>query len=357
MNEATNYLALLWAAVMAVAILVYVLTDGWVLGVGILYPLVARQTDRDLLIESIAPFWKANETWLILGVMLLLIGFPAAYPLLLMQLYFPIFALLFALVMRAAGHALRHPGGSLRRIWAMAFAGGSILATLAQGYLVGRLIEGSGGQGLTSGWIGWVRPFFPIICGFGLLGGYALLGACWLISKADGALQVMGREVSPSSLILTVTVLVAVCAFTPLVSPHAAHRWFDPSMRIVLVPLAVTAAVAIWQLWASPWRSANHRSLRWAAAFIIVAFAGVAISLYPYIVPYQFTFYELANDPAVLALAGVGLCVVLPVFGLYLLLGYRTPRGKMRRANTPVVSSPALASRKTSGNNVDLHLS
>ncbi len=357
MNGAANYLALLWAAVTAAAILVYVLTDGWVLGVGILYPLVARQTDRDLLIESIAPFWKANETWLVLGVMLLLIGFPSAYSLLLTQLYFPIFALLFALAVRGASHALRHQGSSLRRIWAMAFAGGSILATLAQGYLVGRLIEGSGGHGLTSGWIGWARQFFPIICGFGLLGGYGLLGACWLISKADGALQVMGREVSPSSLILTVTVMVAVCVFTPLVSPHVAHRWVDPSMRIVLVLLAVTAAVTIWQLWTSPWRSADHRPLRWAGAFLIVAFAGVAISLYPYIVPYQFTFYELANDPAVLTFAGVGLCVVLPVFGLYLLLGYRTPRGTMRRANIPVVASPALASRKTSGNKVDLHLS
>lgn len=110
MNGAANYLALLWAAVTAAAILVYVLTDGWVLGVGILYPLVARQTDRDLLIESIAPFWKANETWLVLGVMLLLIGFPSAYSLLLTQLYFPIFALLFALAVRGASHALRHQG-------------------------------------------------------------------------------------------------------------------------------------------------------------------------------------------------------------------------------------------------------
>lgn len=151
--------------------------------------------------------------------------------------------------------------------------------------------------------------------------------------------------------------MLAVCTYTPLVSAHVAHRWFDPSMRIVLVLLAVTAAVAIWQLWTSPWRSANHRPLRWAAAFLIVAFAGVAISLYPYIVPYQFTLYELANDPAVLTFAGIGLCVVLPVFVLYLLLGYRRPRGKLRRTNTPVVSSPALASRKTSGNNVDLHLS
>jgi cytochrome bd ubiquinol oxidase subunit II len=357
MSGATDYLALLWAAVTAAAILAYILTDGWVQGVGILYPLVARQTDRDLLLESIVPLWKANEIWLILGAVLLLIGFPTAYSLLLTQLYFPIVALLFALVVRGASHAFRYRGGELRRIWALAFAGGSILATLAQGYLVGRLIEGAGGDDVTSGWIGWVRQLFPIICGFGLLGGYGLLGASWLISKADGALQVMGREVSPSSLILTATVMVAVCVCTPLVSPHVAHRWFGPSMRIVLVLFVATAAVIFWQLWTGPWRKADHRPLQWAAAFLVIAFAGVAISLYPYIVPYQFTFYDLANDPTFLKFAGLGLCVVLPVFVLYLARGYRSRRGKIRRTDIPVAASPALASRKTCGNNVDLHLS
>jgi cytochrome d ubiquinol oxidase subunit II len=356
-SGATHYLAPVWAGVTAGMILAYVLTDGWVLGIGVLYPLVARQTDRDLLIESIAPVWNANETWLILGATWLLIGFPSAYSLLLTQLYFPVFAMLFALVVRGASHTFRHQGGSLRRIWARAFAGGSILATLTQGYLVGRLLEGSGGDDHTSGWIGWLRQLFPIICGFGLLGGYGLLGACWLISKAGGALQVMGREVSPSSLILTATVMVAVCVLTPLVSPHVAHRWFDPSMRTVLVLFTAMSAVAFWQLWTGPWRKADQRPLRWAAALLIMAFAGVAISLYPYIVPYQFTLYELANDPAVLKFAGVGLCVALPVLGIYLLRGYRTRRGKIRRADIPVAASPALASRKTCGNNVDLHLS
>jgi cytochrome bd ubiquinol oxidase subunit II len=357
MSGAAEYIPLLWAAVAAAAILAYVLMDGWVLGVGILYPLVARQTDRDLLIASIAPSWAASEIWLILGAMLLLLGFPIAYSLLLTQLYLPVFALLFVLIVRGVSHAFRRRGNALRRIWELTFAGGSILAALAQGYILGRLIEGFGGNVATSGLIGWLRALFPIVCSLGLLGGYGLLGACWLIFRADGALRVMGREVSHSTLLLTATVMVAVCLLTPMVRPHVAHRWFDPSMQIVLGLFTTLAAVIIGQLWASLWRSADQRPLQWALAFVILVFAGIAISLYPYIVPYQFTFYELANDPAFMKFAGVGLCVALPVVVLYLLMGYRTLRGKPWRAAIPVPASPTLASRKTCGNNVDLHLS
>ncbi len=206
--------------------------------------------------------------------MLLLLGFPTACSLLLTQLYFPIFSMLFVLVVRGASYDFRHRGGALRRIWELAFAGGSILAALAQGYIVGRLIEGFGGNVVTSGLTGWLRALFPIVCSLGLLGGYGLLGACWLISKADGALQVTGREVSHSTLILTATVMVAVCLFIPMVSPHVAHQWFGPSTRIVLRLFAATAAVVIWQPWRSLWRSADQRPLQWAFAFLIFIVRG-----------------------------------------------------------------------------------
>jgi cytochrome d ubiquinol oxidase subunit II len=357
MSAAADYIPLLWSGVAVAAILAYVLMDGWVLGIGILYPLVARQADRDRVIQSIAPFWKANETRFVLGAILLLLGFPIAYSLSLAQLYLPIFAMLFALVVRGASYAFRHRGGSLRRIWDLAFAGGSILATLAQGYLVGRVIEGLGGNVDTSGLIGWLRALFPILCSLGLLGGYGLLGACWLIFKADGALQVMGREVSHSTLILAATLMVVVCLLIPIVGPHVAHRWLDPSMRIGLALFAAAALVVIWQLWRSLWQIKDYRPLQWAVALFMLAFTGVAISLYPYIVPYRFTYYELANDPSFLKFASVGLCVVLTVIILCLLLGYRRLRGKIPRADAPVGAPPVIASRKTCGNNVDLHLS
>jgi cytochrome d ubiquinol oxidase subunit II len=356
MSGSANYVPLLCAAVAAAAILAYVLMDGWEVGLGILYPLVARQADRDLLFGSIEPLWGVNETWLALGGILLLLVFPTACSLLLTQLYLPIFAMLFALALRGVSYQFRYQAGALRRISGPAFAGGSILAALAQGYIVGRLLEGVAGSVITSELNGLLRGVFPIACSLGLVGGYGLLGACWLILKAEGAVQVTAREVSHSTLLLVATLMVVVCLFTPMVSPHVARLWFDPSIRMLLLLIAATAGVVIWRLWRSLWQIADHRPLQWAVIFFILAFAGLAISLYPYIVPYQFTLYELANDPASLKLAGIEVHMVIAVIMLYLLLGYWTFRGKRRR-KVPVAPSPALASRKTCGNNVDLHLS
>jgi cytochrome bd ubiquinol oxidase subunit II len=357
MSGAADYIPLFWSGVTAAAILAYVLMDGWVLGIGILCPLVARQVDRELIIQSIAPFRKANETRFVLGALLLLLGFPTAYSQLLTPLYIPILAMLFALMVRGASDAFGHQGGLLRRMWNLAFAGGSILATLAQGYLVGRLIEGFGGNPVTSGLFGWVRQFFPIVCGLGLLAGYGLLGACWLIFKTDGALQVMGREVSHSTLILAATLMVVVCLCTPIVGPPAAHRWLDPSIRIGLALFALAALLVTWQLWSSLWQIKDYRPLQWAVALLMLAFMGFAFSLYPYIVPYQFTYHELASDPAFAKFASVELCVVLALIMLCLLLSYRRLQGKTPRADIRVGEPPVMASRKTCGNNVDLHLS
>jgi len=357
MNGPVDYVPLLCAGLAGAAILAYVLMDGWELGVGILYPLVARKADRDLLFESIEPLWGMNETWLALGGMLLLFAFPTACSLLLTQLYLPIFAMLFALALRGVSYEFRNQAGVLRRIRGLAFAGGSILAALAQGYIVGRLIEGVGGDVVTPGLVGWLRIFFPVAFSLALLGGYGLLGACWLIFKAEGTLQVMAREVSHSTLVLAAAMTVAASLLTPMVSPHVADLWLAPSMRPALVLIAATAGVAIWRLWTSLWQIADHRPLQWAVIIFVSAFAAIAISLSHYIVPHQSTLYELANDPASLRFAGIGLYVVLPVIMLYLLLGYWTFRGKTRRADIPVAPYPALASRKTCGHNVDLHLS
>jgi cytochrome bd ubiquinol oxidase subunit II len=357
-SGSSDYLPLLCAGVAAAAILVYVLMEGWELGVGILFPLVARQADRDLLFESIHPLWGVNETWLAVGGMLMLLAYPTACSLLLTQLYLPILAMLFALALRAVSYEFRYRTDALRRIGGLAFAGGSILAALAQGYIVGRLIEGVGGNVVISGLLGWLRDLFPIACSFALLGGYGLLGACWLILKAKGgALQVMGREASHSTLVLATTLSVAVCLLTPMVSPHVARLWFTPSMQIALVLIAATVGVAIWRLWTSLWRSADQRPLQWSLIIFVLTFASLAISLYPYIVPYQFTLYEMANHGASLRFAGIGTYVVLLVIMIYVLLGYWTFRGKARRVKIPAAQHLALASRKTCGNNVDLHLS
>jgi cytochrome d ubiquinol oxidase subunit II len=290
-NGSASYIATLWTGVADAAILGYLLMDGWVIGLGILYPLVARRTDRDRLLQSMPPFRSTNGTWLAFGVMLLLLASPTALSLSLARLYWPTLALLFSLVLRSIGYELRWRITVIRPLSGLAFAAGSILAALAQGYLVGRLIEAAGGHPVASGLTGWRRGLLPLSCSLALLGGYGFLGARWLVDETTDALQVMGREVSRSTLVL-------------------------------------------------------------ASVFAIIA-----ISLSAYTAPYQYAIHHLGNDPAPLRFSGAQLYAALPVMALYALLGYWTVRGRAPRADPSRAPDPTIASRKTCGHDVDLHLS
>jgi cytochrome d ubiquinol oxidase subunit II len=354
MSNTANWLPIAYAALTAGAFLAYVLMDGWDLGVGILYPLVARKEDRDKLMGTIAPFWDANETWLVFGGMMLLLGFPLAYSTLLTELYVPAIGMLLALVLRGVTYEFRFQGGSLREFWGYVFSAGSILAAFTQGCMLGRVVAG---VATSSPILGAIRDVFPLVCGIGLIGGYALLGACWLILKADGALQTTAREVARSALLMTVLLLLVVSTITPLVNPHVARRWLAPDNLWLTGAAVVAHAIVIWQLWNSVWRPGDRRPLQWATALFVLAFLGIAISLYPYIVPYQYTLFEAANDHSTLAFAAVGICIVLPVVFLYLILGYRVFRGKSSVRGADTDSVPSVASRKTAGHQADLHMS
>jgi cytochrome bd ubiquinol oxidase subunit II len=352
-----DWLPLAYLVLIAGSLLAYVLMDGWDLGVGILYPLIARRPDRDQLMGTIAPFWDANETWLVFGGMMLLLGFPLAYAELLTHLYIPVIAMLLALVLRGVSYEFRFQGGALREFWGYVFSAGSVLAAFAQGSMLGRIVEGIGDVASFSPALTILRAVFPLVCGVGLIGGYALLGACWLILKADGALQTTAREVAHSSLILTLVLLLLVSIFTPLVSAHVAHRWFGPESTWLTVLAGVAYLITAVKLWTCLWQSDERRPLQWAVTLFILAFLGVVISLYPYIVPYKYTFSAAANDRNTLIFAAVGICVVLPVVLLYLILGYRVFRGKSSRPAPESVASVPIASRKTSGHQADLHMS
>jgi cytochrome d ubiquinol oxidase subunit II len=356
MIDANQWLPLVFAAVTTLSILAYVLMDGWDLGVGILYPLVARRADRQVLFDSIAPFWDANETWLVFGGMMLLVGFPLAYATLLPMLYLPAFVMLFALVLRGVSYEFRQHGGALQAMWEWIFAGGSLLAALAQGWMLGIIVEGLGPETADAP-RSFAQAVFPLICGVGLVGGYALLGACWLILKTCGALQTLGREVGHSALLLTALLLIVISVWTPLVSPHVAQRWFTPSHLSVLWIFPVATALVGWKLWSSFWKTPDGHPLLWATLLFVLAFAGFAISVYPYIVPYRYTLFEAANDPSTLRFAGVGVLLILPITTIYLLLGYRVFRGKVDERPSASGTNPHIGSRCTSGNPVDLHMS
>ena len=242
---------LIFAFVAVFGVTVYVLADGFDLGVGILFLFAPRESDRDLMMASIEPVWDGNETWLVFGGTFLFAAFPAAYYILLPAFYLPIILMLFALIFRGIAFSFRGQAGRSRRIWDFAFAGGSLAAVFAQGLVLGGFIDGVDVQsGMFHGGPFSFLSFLGILCGLGLIGGYALMGAGWLIWKTDGPTQVFAREIGHAALILTAAMLAVVSAWTALSDPEVADRWFAwPNIAwLAPIPLiSVAALVAAWR--------------------------------------------------------------------------------------------------------------
>jgi cytochrome bd ubiquinol oxidase subunit II len=328
------------AGLTVASILVYVLMDGWDLGVGILCPLVARRTDRDLLFESITPFWDANEAWLVLAGMMFLLGFPQAFSDLSVRSFVPIIIMLSALVARAASFEFLHRNVALRNQWEYAFAAASVVATLAQGYILGLIVNGMGFGPVANTVLASLRPAIPVLCGVGLVGGYALLGACWLVLKTRGALQITAREVAHSALILTAFVLAVVGVFTVLVTCQMADSGFTLRTLTVLVAFVAVGLILVIGLWKSLWGTSLRRPLGWAVALSVLAFAAM---------------YEPTIDWSSPRLASID--IVLPIVAVYLVLRYRAFRDTASPAQEETVGVPHIATRRTCGHEVDLHLS
>jgi cytochrome d ubiquinol oxidase subunit II len=350
-----DWIPLAFASIAAMSVLAYVLMDGWDLGVGILYPLVARDHDREVMLNSIAPFWDANETWLVFGGMMLLVGFPLAYATLLSSLYIPLMLMLMSLILRGVAYEFRHHGGVLKKAWGAIFSVGSILAALSQGWMLG-LIVGGAAAGSASRPADVIQIALAVTGALGLVGGYALLGCCWLVLKCEGPLQTLGREVGHSALLLALLLLAAASIWTPLMSPQVAARWFsaNSSWMLWIVPLATLYSA--WRTRAALWSCGDGRPLIWAVTFFVGAFCCLGISLFPYIVPYQHSLFEVANDIGSLRFASVGVMVILPITIAYLLLGYRVFRGKARPHGADPARSPHIGSRRCTGPS-DLHMS
>ena len=229
----------LFAAVAAFSVVVYVLADGFDLGVGILFLAAPREDDRDLMMASIEPVWDGNETWLVMGGTLLFAVFPAGYYVLLPAFYLPICFMLFALIFRGIAFGYRVQATNFRYLWDIAFAGGSMLATLCQGLILGGLISGVPMQdGMFSGGPFSFFTLLGLLCGAGLLGGYALLGAGWLIWKTDGPTQVFAREIAQAALILTAIMMLLVSAWSAFSVPEVAQ----PLVRLAERPAACAGA-------------------------------------------------------------------------------------------------------------------
>ncbi|MFM2041431.1 MAG: hypothetical protein RLY86_7 [Pseudomonadota bacterium] len=321
-----HWLPVVFAALMGVSILAYVVLDGYDLGVGILMG-DADDAQRDRMIASIGPFWDANETWLVLAVGLLLVAFPMAHGMILSHLYLPVAVLLLGLILRGVSFEFRaKTDGGQQRWWNRAFIGGSLLAALAQGYMLGVYI-----LGLETG---WAAMAFGLLTGVCLAAGYAFIGAAWLILKTEGDVQAKAVAWARHSLGLAALGMVAVSLATPLVSDRIAAKWFELPNLFLLAPIPLMTVGLFATVWFALTRLPNAKD-RWAwvpfagaVGIFMLGFHGLAYSFYPYVVPEKLTVWDAAAAPESLMIIFVGTCVVLPVIVGYTIFAYRVFRGK-----------------------------
>ncbi len=321
-------LPLIFTALMALAMLIYVILDGYDLGVGILLR-GADDAEKDRMVASIGPFWDANETWLVLGVGLLLVAFPLAHGVILGALYLPVTLMLIALILRGVAFDFRVKAhADHKALWNGAFFGGSLLASFAQGWMLGSYI-----LGFRSDTVGMA---FAAFIGLSLCAGYALLGACWLIIKADGPLVEKAVRWAYASLWLTGLGIAAVSLATPLVSPRIFEKWFAMPGLILLLPIPLLTAL-LFAAAESSLRKLRHDQARrpWlpfacTVGIFMLAFAGLAYSLFPYLVIDRITLWEAASAPESLAIMLVGVVITLPAIIGYTLFTYKVFWGRSR---------------------------
>ena len=318
---------LVFVGLMGFSVLLYVVLDGFDLGVGMLMPAASEQ-EQSVMVSSIGPFWDANETWLVMGIGILVAAFPLAHGVVLTALYLPVVAMLVGLMLRGVAFELRVKAlGWHRQLWNWLFWAGSFIASFWQGVMLGRYITG-----FETGFFYWA---FAALVGASLCGGYVLLGATWLVYKTEGELQRKSFAWARWGLLWLALGVAAVSLATPLVSETVRDKWFDfpRTLGLMLLPLATLAAGALLWRWTSPRRAAGARD--WtpfaaAATIFVLAFAGLAYSLYPYIVIDRLTLWEAAAHPTGLKALLLGALVVLPFILGYTVLSYRIFRGKAR---------------------------
>ena len=343
----------------ALAVLLYVLMDGWDLGVGILFPIAALEQERDEMMNSIAPFWDGNETWLVFGGVTLFAAFPLVYALTLQVMYLPVMVMLFAVVFRGISFEFRAHSKDSKMLWNWAFALGSIIAAFAQGMMLGKLVQGVPIQRLPYGQL-FTISLFPLLCGMAMVSGYALLGSAWLVYKTDGATQIFGREVSRSAWLLTMSLFAIACVWTPLSVAEVARRWFTLPGSLLFIAIAAALVAASVAFWRSIWISqSDARLLQLAVAMTVLAFIGFAGTIWPYAIPYHISIVEGAGDLASIKFALVGIVVVLPVVLTYQLYAYRVFGGKAHDIEVSYETSmrPHIRTRRTHEREPHLHLS
>jgi cytochrome d ubiquinol oxidase subunit II len=322
-------LAIIWAGILAFAVYAYVVLDGFDLGIGILAPFARSEAEQAMMIDTIAPVWDGNETWLVLGGGGLMAAFPLAYGVLLPALYAPVVAMLLALIFRGVAFEFRHRHPRHLRRWTWSFVLGSYVATIAQGIALGAVIQGVAveGRAYAGGWFDWLTPF-SLYCAAALIFGYALLGACFLIMKTEGRLQERMFRIALPLGAAVLGFIAGVSLWTPFLDADIAHRWFAWPNILYLSPVPLIVAALAAGLYASLTRRAERWPFVIAVLIFLACYGGLGISLYPYVVPRSITIFEAAAPDASLAFLLAGTAVLVPMILAYTAYSYWVFRGK-----------------------------
>lgn len=325
-------LPLIWAIIIAAAIAAYVVLDGFDLGLGILFPLFPEKHDRDVIMNSVAPVWDGNETWLVLGGGGLFAAFPLAFAILMPAVYLPVYIMLLALVFRGVAFEFRWRATSRRNWWDISFIGGSVIAAFFQGVTLGAALEGVkvAGRRYAGGPLDWCNAF-SILTGIAVVVGYALLGATWLVMKTEGTLQERARRLAWPLALGTLFFIAALSLATPSLEPSYHSRWLSMPNIILTAPVPIAVAVVAVLLFRSlRVHNDEYRPFILALGLFGLAFLGLGISIFPYVVPARVTIWEAAAPPMSQMFLLAGTAILLPMILAYTAYSYWVFRGKVR---------------------------
>jgi cytochrome d ubiquinol oxidase subunit II len=328
-------LPLVWAVIILFGIMMYVVMDGFDLGIGLLFPFLPEKADRDVMMNTVAPVWDGNETWLVLGGAGLLAAFPLAYSVILSAFYLPLILMLVGLVFRGVAFEFRFKSeAGRRRLWDKSFAGGSFVATFFQGVTLGGFVQGIAirNDAYAGGAFDWISPY-SLFTGIGLAIAYALLGATWLIMKTEGPLQDRMRVLARYLIWALLAVIAAISVWTPLLQEEIARRWFTWPHLLWFSPVPVLVALSGFALLRALHRRAEITPFLLTLGLIFLGYSGLGISLWPNIIPHSVSIWQAAGPSQSLGFTLVGALLIIPLVLAYTAWSYWVFRGKVRHGD------------------------